>query len=152
MKAFKTGIENFNIKSPIQPQQSLMRPQYFVFEWLLMSALLYYNKFYDIYSLAAAPFGLATSSSLSPRPDAFSVAMADGPAPHVMTRYAADKFRIKHYDSSLLIYFSAHNVMMAFCSVYIVVSTYLYEFGPNNGLYCEFSLIVICSTGYQTVH
>ena len=32
-----------------------MRPQYFVFEWLLMSALLYYNKFYDIYSLAAAP-------------------------------------------------------------------------------------------------
>ena len=42
----------------MRPQQSLMRPQYFVFEWLLMSALLYYNKFYDIYSLAAAPFGL----------------------------------------------------------------------------------------------
>ena len=91
-----------------------MRPQYFVFEWLLMSALLYYNKFYDIYSLAAAPGlneGIAAAAVASvrvPKPSRLS-----WQPHHVMTRNAADKFRIKHYDSSLLIYFSPHDVMMA---------------------------------------
>ena len=45
----------------MRPQQSIMRPQYFVFEWLLMSALLYYNKFYKKF-LVTATLGVSDLS------------------------------------------------------------------------------------------
>ena len=38
----------FEPKISMWPQKSIMRPQYFVFEWLLMTAYLYYIKCYNL--------------------------------------------------------------------------------------------------------